>query len=245
MTALIVEQEHLNHMRAVIAGLRHIYKIPAGSKLHWVDHFKQKQQPRRMTALHMLTGIPNIKVVNVLLHKPTVGGNAKMREDSARSYHMMTLYLLERVARAAAAWPGGERLAKVSLGVVGGVDHRDTLDWLHSAASTEGHTARSPFGNLLWPFKWSDSATLDGLQAADIFSGFLTSGLVNGESVYYKKVLKLVTHDIRGNHLGEGMKIFPNSAIRIVTDSVWWQSCPGARYWVSGELSHRIVPEDL
>lgn len=243
MTALLVEQEHLDHLRAAISGMRQIYRIPDGNKLHWVEHFRKKQPARRLTALHLLTSIPHIRVVNVLLHKPTISGNAKMRDDSSRSYHMMTLYLLERVAKAAAGWPGGERLAKVSLGVVGGVDHRDTQAHLHAQAILQGHTSRSPFGNLLWPFKWFDSAELDGLQAADIFSGFLTAALVNDDAIYYQKVLKLVTHDSWGNHLGEGMKIFPNEAVPLITASSWWRSCPGARYWVSGELTHRVVPE--
>lgn len=241
MTALMVEQEHLDHMRAAVAGLRSVYKIPEGNKLHWVDHFKRKQEARRFTALHLLSSIPNIKLVNVLLHKPSVGSGAYMRNQSARSYHMMTLYLMERIARAAAAWPGGPRLARVSLGVVGGVDHRDTMTKLHAAALLSD--PRTPFGNLLWPFKWFDSAQLDGLQAADIFSGFLTAGLVNEDARYYARVLKLVATDSRGNHLGEGMKIFPNHAIPLVTESEWWRSCPGARYRVAGEFGSRIVPE--
>lgn len=240
MTALMVEHEHVNHMRAAVAGLRSVYRIPVGNKLHWVDHFKAKQEARRFTALHLLTSIPNIRLVNVLLHKPSVGSAAHMRNEQARSYHLMTQYLMERIARAAAAWPGGPRLAKVSLGVVGGVDHRDTMTQLHAAAL--GSDSRTPFGNLLWPFRWSDSAKLDGLQAADIFSGFLTAGLVSGDGRYYARVLKLVSTDPRGNHLGEGMKIFPNSAIPLVTESAWWRTCPGARYWVQGE-GHRIVPE--
>lgn len=243
MTALMVEQEHLDHLRAAISGMRQIYRIPEGNKLHWVEHFREKHPARRRTALHMLSSVPGIRIANVLLHKPTVGANAKMRDDSARSYHMMTLYLLERIAKAAANWPRGERLAKVSLGVVGGVDHRQTLTYLHREAAKEGHTPRSPFGNLLWPFKWLDSAKFDGLQAADIFSGFLTAALVNGDASYYQKVLRLVTHDSRGNYLGEGMKIFPNEAIPLITGSQWWRSCPGARYWVPGELTHRVVPE--
>jgi hypothetical protein len=241
MTALLVEQEHVDHMRAAVAGLRSVYKIPAGNKLHWVDHFKAKQEARRFTALHLLTSIPNIRLVNVLLHKPSVGLGAHMRNEQARSYHLMTLYLMERIARAAAAWPGGPRLAKVSLGVVGGVDHHDTMTQLHAAALRSD--PRTPFGNLLWPFKWFDSAKLDGLQAADIFSGFLTAGLVSGDGRYYSRVLKLVCTDPRGNHLGEGMKIFPNHAIPLVTGSTWWRTCPGARYWVQGELGARTVPE--
>lgn len=242
MTALMVEQEHLDHMRAAVAGLRSVYRIPDGNKLHWVDHFKQKQEARRFTALHLLTSIPNIRLVNVLLHKPTVGSGAYMRNEQARSYHMMTLYLMERVARAAAGWPGGSRLGKVSLGVVGGVDHRDTMTKLHAAAAL-GNNPRTPFGHLLWPFKWFDSAKLDGLQAADIFSGFLTAGLVNGDPRYFSKVLKHVTTDSWGNHLGEGMKIFPNNAINLVTESVWWRNCPGARYRLPGEWGFRVAPE--
>ena len=164
-----------------------------------------------------------------------------MRNEQARSYHMMTLYLMERIARAAAAWPGGPRLAKVSLGVVGGVEHRDTMTELHAVALRSD--PRTPFGNLLWPFKWFDSAKLDGLQAADIFSGFLTAGLVNGDPRYFGKVLKLVTTDSRGNHLGEGMKIFPNAAIRLLTEAEWWRNCPGARYRLPGEFGYRIAPE--
>ncbi|GAA1908801.1 hypothetical protein GCM10009688_11460 [Arthrobacter gandavensis] len=237
MTALMVEQEHVDHMRAAVAGLRSVYRIPAGNKLHWVDHFKVKQEARRFTALHLLTSIPNIRLVNVLLHKPSVGLGAHMRNEQARSYHLMTQYLMERVARAAAGWPGGPRLAKVSLGVVGGVDHDETMMQLHAAALR--NDARTPFGNLLWPFKWFDSARLDGLQAADVFSGFLTAALVSGDGRYYSRVLQLVCTDPRGNHLGEGMKIFPNNAIRLVTESAWWRSCPGAHYW--DEQGLRIV----
>jgi hypothetical protein len=239
MTALIVEQEHVDHMRAVIAGMRTVYKIPPGGKLHWVEHFRKRQPVRRQTALSLLTSIPNVKVVNVLLHKPSIGGGARMRNDHARTYNMMTEYLLERVARAARDWPGGERIAKLYLGVVGGVDHRETLTYLHARACMGD--ARVPYGNLLWPLRWFNSAEWEGLQAADIFSGFLTSGVVDRDTSYFPHILKFVCKDSFGHHFGEGMKVFPNEAIEFISTEDWWRVSPGARWWKHG-MAH-VTPD--
>lgn len=63
---------------------------------------------------------------------------------------------------------GGPRLALVRLGVVGGVDHEVTSDYMHHVASRARPTDQVviPWDHLSWPLRWSQTGQFDGLQMA-------------------------------------------------------------------------------
>ena len=71
----------------------------------------------------------------------------------------------------------------LSFGVVGGVQHDETLTYLErlrntaSRKSTHIMARAVPWENIAWPPKWYPAAQRDGLQAADLYSGMLTAAV--------------------------------------------------------------------
>lgn len=111
MTAVMVPEEGDWDFRFVIGGLKYEFGLAPTAMLHWKDHSRTRHKGRREYAATRLAAIPQVQLVHVLLHKPSIDANAHMRSSWAGAYNYATKLLLERVAQAAKAcrevpaWP--------------------------------------------------------------------------------------------------------------------------------------------
>ncbi|MFJ3083090.1 DUF3800 domain-containing protein [Streptomyces halstedii] len=225
MTALMVPAEDDWTVRYAAAGLRsviHTSHTNQTKPLHWVEHFKRKHVDRRFRAASALAGMPSAKVAHVIVPKEAAR-NAPGMKDTSRFYNYTTRLLLERVAYAAAKWPGGERLAILRLGTVRGMDHTATARYLDWVRTNQAYNV--PWQLIKWPPTWMGT-DYDGIQLADLHAGLLNSALTGPpDDETCAANLLLCKHQLYRSHtgrlLGYGVKVL-GSDTAIVTGRSWW-----------------------
>ncbi|MFC5663192.1 DUF3800 domain-containing protein [Kitasatospora misakiensis] len=226
MTAFLVPRERQNQMRATAAGLR--AHIGTSSPLHWVDHFKQKHSARRELAADMLAAIPDVRVVHVVVHKDTAGADEELLRSGETFYNHCCRLILELVAHAAAAWPGGPRRASVKFGHVRHLDHADTVAYLDLVRAG---APQVPWHLLHWPPTWHGTAAYDGLQLADLHCGFLNNALTGAPddracaSYLISCAAQVPRHAGSGHVLGHGVRLLGDESF--LTKRVWWTDLTG------------------
>ncbi len=129
--------EHDHQLRIVVEGAKAVWRLKEGRQLHWVEHLRARHEDRRRTLAELLAAVPSVCVVHVVLDKTALTPNSYLAKEQAGAYNYALRYLLERVAYAADQWIGGARIADVSLGLVGGVDDRETMRYLNHVATHE------------------------------------------------------------------------------------------------------------
>ncbi|MFG3488517.1 DUF3800 domain-containing protein [Streptomyces sp. NPDC047972] len=223
MTALMVPEEDDWTVRHAAGGLRAVINTP--KPLHWVNHFSAKHAARRTWAATTLAQMPSARVVHVIAPKNAVLQKFPGLHDTSRFYNFTAKWLLERVAYAAAQWPGGPRYANVRLGHVRGMDHAATASYLDRVRRGLYDNYAVPWHHIRWPPTWVGTA-LDGIQLADIHAGMLNvalTGAINDEAC--AENLLLCKHQLyrtaTGNLLGYGVKVLGPSTF--VTDRCWWK----------------------
>lgn len=221
MTALIVPEENDRDVRYLHGGLCAIAKVGAGRTLHWVEHFRKNRPESRAFAHDRLAGLTCARLVHVALHKPSITGTAAMRAKQEVAYNYVTKFLVERVARAAADWPGGERVAVMRFGIVGGVDHGESMKYLHHVAAKGRHEA--PWGNLIWPFRWHASGSFTGLQVADAYTSLVMDALVHGSADGLLKSRQLFCGGDAGSPVGPGFYLWPREGYAALRTQQWWR----------------------
>lgn len=225
MTALMVPAEDDWTVRYAAAGLRsviHTSQPDQAKPLHWVEHFKRKHTDRRFRAASALAGMPSAKVVHVIVPKEAAR-SAPGLKDTSRFYNYTTRLLLERVAYAAANWPGGQRLAILRLGTVRGMDHTATARYLDWVRANQAYNV--PWRLIKWPPTWMGT-DWDGIQLADLHAGLLNSALTGApDDEACAANLLLCKHQLYRSHtgrlLGYGVKVL-GSDTTIVTGRSWW-----------------------
>lgn len=228
MTALMVPDEDDWTVRYAASGLRgviHASRPGDTTPLHWVDHFKAKRPERRVRAATVLSQMPSAKVVHVIAPKEAVRQDFPGLRDTTRFYNFTTKYLLERVAYAAQAWPGGPRLAIVRLGAVKGMDHTDTAAYLTRVRRGDFDNFPVPWQHIKWPPAWTGT-DWDGIQLADIHAGLLNVALTGAnDDAGCAENLLLCKHQLHrsatGRLLGYGVKIIGRNE-SFVTNRTWW-----------------------
>lgn len=223
MTAVVIPHEYTNHLQVIVQGMKHHCNLPDDKFLHWVKHFRRENIARRNVALDLFTGFRRIKVVHVVIHKPSIAESAHMRRDTRGVYHYATALLTERIGHVAANWEGGPRRARLNLGVVGGVNHALTMKYLHHVAN-EARAKQEDhwFDYLQWPFKWFSMTQLEGLQAADMYSGFLTTALNEGRHEFVSRYADRIAEFAPNKPLGWGFKVFPSGGWGSLRYQPWW-----------------------
>lgn len=220
MTALLVPQESIRHMRAVTIGLRGVINTP--KPLHWVDHFtpKPKHAWRRQLAADLIAGIPGAVLIYLLADKATLTASDALRGDKDRFYNYATRLLLERVDRATAGWTDGARRARVRMGAVKNQDHDGTLAYLDLVRRSQGE-----FAQVTWPVTWHGPEAYDGLQLADLAMGMFSTAL-RGDATdrecatHLLRIRRLTRRAQDGSVLGYGVKVYGCAAV--VENRVWW-----------------------
>lgn len=223
MTAVMVPVEYVPHVNAVIRGLQHQLKVPAGRPLHWVEHCRKKSPERRKIVLDLLTGFLKLRVIHVAIHKPSIGQMAHMRRDSRGVYHWATNLLVERIGEVAARWDGGPRRARINFGVVGGFDHGKTMSYLNLRANdARAAGADHAYDYLQWPFKWFEMGRYEGLELADAYSGFLTTAINESSHEFICRYARRIPVSRTGRPHGWGFKVFPDSGWQYIRNTAWW-----------------------
>lgn len=207
MTAVVVAQEHEDALRAVILGHRALWRVTG--QLHWVKHLKPRRHGRRELLVGALARLPGIRVIHVVVDKPALLDEATFRHDQASFYNWVAKLLLERIGEVAATWDGGERLARVYFGLVGGVDSAATDAYLNAAALAAVDPRDAGLrDNIEWPLKFQPTSSRDGLQAADQYSGILATAINHDDDRWFEMVRHQL-HQRHGDVVGGGIKIFP------------------------------------
>lgn len=209
ITAVMVEMEHDHQLRIVVEGAKAVWRLKEGRQLHWVEHLRARHEDRRRTLAELLAAVPSVCVVHVVLDKTALTPNSYLAREQAGAYNYALRYLLERVAYAADQWVGGARIADVSLGLVGGVDDRETMRYLNHVATHERGTV--PWDALRWPMKFRATSERAGLQAADVYSGMLWAALVHGDRRWFDLVHHQIYRSEAGQIRGFGIKVIPRS----------------------------------
>ncbi|HEY3546248.1 MAG TPA: DUF3800 domain-containing protein [Propionicimonas sp.] len=223
MTAVMVPEESVNHMRAVAGGLRSV--IRTGKPLHWVEHFtpKPKHAERRALAAEMLAGIPGVVFLCVVADKATLEGSEYLKGDEDHFYNYVTKLLLERVAFQAKNWPGGARMALARLSSIRGTRERDSIEYLE-AVRDRGRTT-APLQYIKWPPHWYGPERYDGLQIADLYTGIIGNA-ISGAPTEIECAAHLLRcrHQLRrgprGQVLGWGVKVYGRDGF--LTERPWW-----------------------
>jgi len=222
MTAVLIAKEDEDDLRIAVGGLKALWGI--GGVLHWVDHTRGRKADRRTRIAQTLGALP-LTVIHVVLDKTSVWEDSALRTQQAVQYNYATRYLLERVVTAAQRWPGGERVAQVMFGMVGGVDSRSTLAYLNHVA-THPTNVPVPWANMLWQPVWRPTHAHLGLQAADAYSGMLTAAVRDDKPA----CLVATKHQLfryRNQLYGWGIKTMPDERLLIHRD--WWRETMRAK----------------
>ncbi|MBG6085799.1 DUF3800 domain-containing protein [Zhihengliuella flava] len=240
MTAVMVPAEHMNHVKTIIRGLRDY--LGNGGKpvghIHWVQHCKRKKYDRRVVVRDLATGFRRVRVIHVIIHKPSIAASAHMRNDTRGVYYTATKYLLERIGRAALHWDGGARSARVTFATIKGVDPEETKAYLNHCANESRLLASDDiqhdrnaqyFDHLKWPAAWRPMGTYEGLELADIYSGFLSAALRDGDSTFMCRYSDRVACDEKGRRSGFGVKVFPEQGWQAVHHTDWWHEFSSMR----------------
>ncbi|SDE45956.1 hypothetical protein SAMN04489747_3474 [Auraticoccus monumenti] len=217
MTAVLVAQEYEDQLRIVMGGCRGMWQVKG--QLHWVKHLKAKQIGRRRVLVDHLARLPSIQVIHVVVDKTQIRPGAQMARAGDVAYNYITMLLTERIAQAAASWPGGERVARIYFGVVGGVDHVQTQSYLHHTACRDRRG--TPYSNIEWPQRWRQTADIDGLQAADMYCGMMSSALIRDDYEWVQATSHQLVRGRWGSAADLGLKFFPASAR--VRHQTWWR----------------------
>lgn len=222
VTAVVIPNESLQYMRAVIGGLAHVVNTNRG--LHWVEHFKAKHSARRHLASQLCASIPGALVVYALAHKKTLRGGYTIRSDQAHFYHRVTQLALERAAFACRDWEGGPRIGKVYLSQIKGVTPDETAKWYGEFRA--GKFTNAPVDNLCPQARVATPDSLEGLQLADLYQGMFQNCLVSGdEDEEVTSRLLRCRHQLRrsatGNVMGYGLKVYGADGSLWTTS--WWK----------------------
>lgn len=223
MTAVCIPEESLLDMRFTVEGLRGVIK--RNGVLHWKDHFRNRPKElwKRELAAEKISAMTYLKVVHVILDKPSLYANAHMRKDQTMAYNYVAMLLMERVSQVAKAWEGGERVALTRFGVVGGVDHGLTKSYLEDKA-----LGPDPYGipweNILWPVSWKQQADYEGLQLADIYSGMFDAAVRLNLGDYLCRCGYQVHRSDRGQVTGYGLKLHPKESKVQLYQAAWWRT---------------------
>ena len=68
--AVVIANEDEPRLRAVMSQLRRDMKVPVGKALHWKDHVKTF--PRRQHVARALAGVPDVRVIYVVVEKAAI-----------------------------------------------------------------------------------------------------------------------------------------------------------------------------
>lgn len=223
MSAVLVAEEFENDLRVAMAGIKSHFG--ASGAFHWKDHCRKRYANRRDLVARTLARVPGVQVIHVVLDKTRLRPESYIRHDQQVGYHWVAKFLMERIAWAADNWADGRRSAIVRFGVVGGVDHDETrqvLEYVEQASRRKGASAihRSiPWGSIIRPAEWNDTVRLDGLQAADAYSGILTAAVKDDCA----KWLVMTRHQLfrrAGVIEGYGLKTLPSTGH--LAERTWW-----------------------
>ena len=206
MTAFMVEEEFEDQARVILGGVKNLWRIQG--QVHWVKHLQNKYRGRREILVGMLARLPGVQVIHVIVDKPALGGGARMTHDQHVQYNYITKLLHERIAQAARAWPGGERIAQVYYGLVGGIEPEETNRYLNHCAYHRD-SFDIPWGNLFWPSRWSATSSRDILQIADLYSGIIGTAVRDGDASWLEQTRLQIYRKANGWTLGYGLKIYP------------------------------------
>jgi hypothetical protein len=220
MAAVVVADEHDGALRSAIAACRSKLTVPSGKHLHWVEHVKK--YPRRQFVTSALGALTGIQLNYVVIEKAAIPATAALRNDQVIFYNYIAGLTMERILLTARTWPGGSRDVLVHFGHVRGFDHDQTLQYFrlkrHRADEWAGwHLLR---GDV----KFMTMGSLDGLQAADQYSGMLKVALFADDyGGYEPHHLLAVRHQIRrvnGKSWGYGMKVLATAGT--IEGLPWW-----------------------
>lgn len=209
MTAVLVAEEHEHQLQMQIEGAKKVWFIDGA--LHWVRHLKEKRADRRQILCQMLGAVPGVKVVHVILDKRELIPTTHMATDQRATYNYVAKLLLERIAFAANAWPGGPRVAQVYFGLVGGVHPGYVSQYLNHCACHESGAV--PWDAVKWPLKFEATSSRAGLQAADMYSGMLWAALRHGDRRWFDLVHHQIYRSANGRIAGFGIKGYPREAV--------------------------------
>lgn len=222
-TAVMIEAENDQDLTYVIGGLKALFQVPQNEKLHWKKHLRQRDEWRRTYAFSRLRNLPGAKVATVTMHKPSLNSHY-LTTTHELSYNYVIKLLLERVVQAAKNWQGGERVAHVRLGVVGGVDHEVTKKYLHSCAlHPRPHELETPWENMMWPPVWRQNGDYAGLQIADLYSGAFHCGQTAANTSHLETIKHQITVSEWGQIHGHGVKLYPQNAVGAVRLEPWFK----------------------
>ncbi|WGH87367.1 DUF3800 domain-containing protein [Auritidibacter ignavus] len=221
MTAVCIPEEFDRDMKYMVGGLRYALKIR--KTMHWVRHFRDRpgQAWKRDFLVDKLSQLPAIRAIHVVMDKPNVYKDAHMRKNPDVAYKYASMLLLERIARVAAGWPGGQRVALTRFGVVGGVDHKETKRYLEDTAIGPPKFP-TPWENILWPVTWRHQHEFDGLQLADVYSGIFDAAIRRSKPQHLFGIAKQVHQNYRGEVGGYGIKFLPTASAQDMYGSPWW-----------------------
>lgn len=222
MTAVLVAEEHQDDLKIAVGGLKSLWGIK--KELHWVDHTRGAKASRKDRIAQILGQLP-LTIVHVVLDKTAVWEDSALRTQQSVQYNFATRYLAERIVTAAADWPGGERIAQVMFGLVGGVDDNRTRAYLNHVAA---HTTNVPvpWTNMLWQPVWRPMHAHLGLQAADAYSGMLMAAVRYDDPTW----LIATKHQLwrwRGQIYQRGIKTMPTD--RLLIHRPWWTDAMRAK----------------